>query len=720
MTINSTTRKAGPFNGTGLQTAYPFAFKVFTAGDMLVVQTDAAGVETVLTLNTDYTIALNADQNANPGGTVNVVVAPASGAKLTISSAVATTQGQSIPNMGGFYPKVVEDGMDRLTILVQQLLEQVGRSVKFAISDITTGNNIPAAAARANNLLGFDSSGNMVAAAPISDSATAVRLQLLGGAGAGMVGYDDTTLDIFLKSRLGRVVNSISALRTISKTKYAQVFATGYYASGDGGGGPYYYDPTDTATADNGGTVIVAADGGRWKLVDERNASLKTFGAKGDGVVDDRLVIYKAIVAMSGKRLWVDVGTFLCQSIINLPAGVNTCLEGVDQATSIIKVGASVTLSSNGFLTYSAAAGFTLRNFTIDHNNRPCTVGSEGTLTTISCDNFEISGMRMPHIIGSGISCNGPRNAKVLRNYIGKDVPAGTFNQAILIGSSARQALDVDIIGNYCDKTAINASCTRCTIAQNTVSGWGFGGGITTEQDTANSNFYTIIGNRCFEGVGTDVNNTSPIGIENWGAYSVISGNICYGNSGTGIDHGGRYGVVTGNICFNNGTVGGNGITARYGSSTYNASYSTFSGNQCFDTQSSKTQSYGFEEAAGLTNISLAGNSFNGSNKLGAELLRSASFSNQGLAIDLVANYTIPLLTAQGTVAQAFSIAGAALGDFVIVSYSQDLAGIQVTGYVSAPNTVYALFRNETADPKTIAAGQVRIKVIKMPNFAQY
>ena len=54
MTISSTTRKAGPFTGNGVTVAFPFAFKVFTVADVLVVQAvTATGIETTKTLTTD-------------------------------------------------------------------------------------------------------------------------------------------------------------------------------------------------------------------------------------------------------------------------------------------------------------------------------------------------------------------------------------------------------------------------------------------------------------------------------------------------------------------------------------------------------------------------------------------------------------------------------------------------------------------------------------------
>ena len=140
MTINSTNRKAGPYAGTGSQTDYPFAFKVFAASDMLVVRTDTAGNDSTLILGTDYTVTLNADQNANPGGSVRSA-APV-GFRITLGSVMPATQGQSIPNNGGFFPKVIEDALDRLTILTQQLAEQVGRAVKTSISSPTSPDQL--------------------------------------------------------------------------------------------------------------------------------------------------------------------------------------------------------------------------------------------------------------------------------------------------------------------------------------------------------------------------------------------------------------------------------------------------------------------------------------------------------------------------------------------------------------------------------------------------
>ena len=165
MSISTTTRKAGPFNGNGVTTGFPFTFKVFAAADLLVVLTDSAGNQTTQALTTNYTVALNGDQDASPGGTVNMIVAPASGYTLTIASQVASTQTVKVTNTGGFYPDVFNNAFDKLTILQQQLAETVGRQISFPISDPTLNSQLPSAAARANTALAFDASGNVITGA---------------------------------------------------------------------------------------------------------------------------------------------------------------------------------------------------------------------------------------------------------------------------------------------------------------------------------------------------------------------------------------------------------------------------------------------------------------------------------------------------------------------------------------------------------------------------
>lgn len=142
MSINSSTRKAGPYTGNAAQTAFAFAFKVFQAADVLVVLTDLSGAETPQTLTSQYTVSLNANQDNNPGGSVTMLTPPPTGFLLTLGSQVAQTQGVSLTNGGGFFPQVVDDALDRLTILVQQNAEEIARAVKTTFSSTVSPDQL--------------------------------------------------------------------------------------------------------------------------------------------------------------------------------------------------------------------------------------------------------------------------------------------------------------------------------------------------------------------------------------------------------------------------------------------------------------------------------------------------------------------------------------------------------------------------------------------------
>jgi hypothetical protein len=146
MTISSTNRKAGPYTGNGTATVFSFAFKVFAAADVEVVRLNVStSVETVLALTTDYTVTLNQDQNANPGGNVTLVAgALATGFNLVITSDVENLQPTDLTNQGGFYPDVINAALDRATIQIQQLQLGVDRSAKLPITSSTDADALVA------------------------------------------------------------------------------------------------------------------------------------------------------------------------------------------------------------------------------------------------------------------------------------------------------------------------------------------------------------------------------------------------------------------------------------------------------------------------------------------------------------------------------------------------------------------------------------------------
>jgi hypothetical protein len=157
MAVSSDIRKAGPYTGNGSTVTFPFAFKLFSADQLVVIRT-VTGVETTLTLTADYTVALNADQDANPGGVMTMLVAPPVGHIITLTSDLANLQPTVLTNLGGFYPEVINDSLDRATIQIQQVDERLDRTLILPISTSGVSTQLPAPVP--GKILGWNASGS--------------------------------------------------------------------------------------------------------------------------------------------------------------------------------------------------------------------------------------------------------------------------------------------------------------------------------------------------------------------------------------------------------------------------------------------------------------------------------------------------------------------------------------------------------------------------------
>jgi hypothetical protein len=186
LAISSSTRKAGPFLGNDATTVFPFAFKVFTAADLLVVNTSALGIESDLVIDVDYTVTLNSNQDNDPGGSVTLADALPTGERLTVTSDVAALQPLVLTNNGGFYPRVINDAFDKITIIAQQLVERVGRSLKLPISS-TASATLPDPVP--NSILAWNSDADGFVNVAPGDLATVAgyadaRVETFAGTGA--------------------------------------------------------------------------------------------------------------------------------------------------------------------------------------------------------------------------------------------------------------------------------------------------------------------------------------------------------------------------------------------------------------------------------------------------------------------------------------------------------------------------------------------------------
>lgn len=136
MSVPEVSRRAGPFEGNGSAKEFAFHFKVFTS-DQIAVYVSAPDGSDVL-VESGYSVELNEDQEALPGGTVYLVDVLPEGRRLTLLSNVPYDQPMVLTNQGGFYPVTVNNGVDRLEIQIQQLLEKIGREILVpATSDLS-------------------------------------------------------------------------------------------------------------------------------------------------------------------------------------------------------------------------------------------------------------------------------------------------------------------------------------------------------------------------------------------------------------------------------------------------------------------------------------------------------------------------------------------------------------------------------------------------------
>ena len=153
-TITNTTLASATFNGNGATTAFATGFQFLQNADLRVVETSSAGVETVKTLTTHYTVT----GAGNPsGGTVTMLVAPATGTKLNINSNVTLDQQTDYQEGGSFAASTHETALDKLTKAVQQVKEITDRSLKLPVSNQSITAQTPVITA--DYVLGVNSGG---------------------------------------------------------------------------------------------------------------------------------------------------------------------------------------------------------------------------------------------------------------------------------------------------------------------------------------------------------------------------------------------------------------------------------------------------------------------------------------------------------------------------------------------------------------------------------
>lgn len=155
MTVSTTTAKVG-YLGNGTTTVFAVPFVFFGSSELEVTErVIATGVETVRALTTHYTVT----GGNGSTGTVTAVTAPPATVTWTIARKTLRTQLTDYQTGDAFPADTHERALDRLTALVQEIEEILGRSLRIPITDTGINPQLPGSTGRANKVLVFDAAG---------------------------------------------------------------------------------------------------------------------------------------------------------------------------------------------------------------------------------------------------------------------------------------------------------------------------------------------------------------------------------------------------------------------------------------------------------------------------------------------------------------------------------------------------------------------------------
>jgi hypothetical protein len=145
----------------GTRRAFEFGFKIFAPTDLVVVAENALnGEQTPLTLNEGFTVrGVNAEYSG--GGTVTTAEVWPATHTLTILRRVGMLQETDYRSTETFSAAAHEAAMDRMTMMIQQLAETLGRALRVSVTDEALGE-LPPAVVRANKYFAFDADGQII------------------------------------------------------------------------------------------------------------------------------------------------------------------------------------------------------------------------------------------------------------------------------------------------------------------------------------------------------------------------------------------------------------------------------------------------------------------------------------------------------------------------------------------------------------------------------
>lgn len=317
--------------------------------------------------------------------------------------------------------------------------------------------------------------------------------------------------------------------------------------------------------------------------------TLASYGAACDGVTDDTTAFQNATLANIPILL---IGN--CTALITTKS-YNIIPKIIGDGIHSKIIFATATLSTNlTLLSYAGVPNAIFSGVIIDATRISQTSSFSAIVgatqaTGASLDNNTITASSSELLL---IETQGINSGAITRNVLTLTNPTGlSQNQAINVSANMGGTSNIFVNNNTAIGTGIFIDGNNQTACRNTVSGWGFGGGITQGSFTTTAGPMTFCNNTISNSImAQDVNGTAPTGLEIHAPLGTIAtGNTITNVCGSGIENHSQGSVISSNTILNAGGCSlpnnSTSLLTRWDNSTFNGNNSVYSNNKGSGTQ---------------------------------------------------------------------------------------------------------------------------------------